>query len=371
MIRSSRVSSGRGIRRGCRTTKVRAKMEIDFSEKWKLLHGDAREMLLTLPSDSVDCCITSPPYYALRDYGYDGQIGLESTPEEFIEKLVSVFREVRRVLKPSGTCWINIADSYWGSGSRGFDFTKLFTENPTIQSKSRGTYDNTNMPQLNGHVGVYKGKDLIGIPWMLAFSLRADGWYLRQDIIWAKPNPMPESVTDRCTKSHEYIFLLSKSPKYFYDYEAIKTDANPAYASRYKYAFFGSEEKHGAGRPNGAINTEGLKVSDGKANKRSVWFVSASAGYTDHDGAHYATYNPELIEPCVLAGCPAGGVVIDPFNGTGTTGVVALKHGRKYIGIDMSKDYIDMSRRRLEQETAQYSIFDMDEREEKEIDCDV
>ena len=328
-------------------------------DRYQLFHGDACEVLSHLPSDSADCCVTSPPYYALRDYGYDGQIGLEDTPEAYIDRLVAVFREMRRVLKPEGTCWINIGDSYWGSGSRGFDFTESFTEKSKVQMDSKGTVNLSNLPQPKGNTGIYKNKDLIGIPWMLAFALRNDGWYLRQDIIWAKPNCMPESVTDRCTKSHEYIFMLTKSPKYYFDSNAIKTDAKPESVNRYKYEFFTAEGKHGAGRPNDVVNTAGMKKTDGKANKRDVWYVPASGGYTDDTGGHYATYSPKLIEPCILAGCKVGGVVIDPFNGTGTTGVVALKHGRKYIGIDMSKQYIDMATKRIDCETAQVNLMDI------------
>ena len=247
-------------------------MELD-----KVLNGDALEMLKTLPSNSIDCCVTSPPYYGLRDYGTgkwvggdpncphrrlskfsdktitghaqeelagnvgdaiykticplcgarreDKQIGLEEMPEQYIDKLVQVFREVKRVLKDDGTLWLNIGDSYWGSGSRGFDFTGKFKPGVSDIQGSDKKYDLSFVPQTKGDVDGYKNKDLIGIPWMLAFALRADGWYLRQDIIWHKPNPMPESVKDRCTKSHEYIFLLSKKPKYYFDYEAIQEDS--------------------------------------------------------------------------------------------------------------------------------------------------
>ena len=333
-------------------------IELDWTENWKLFNGDSLEVLKQLPDNILDCCVTSPPYYALRDYGYEGQIGLEQTPEEYISKLVAVFAEVKRVLKPSGTLWVNIGDSYWGSGSRGFNFANTFTEKSKIQTGSKGTINLSNVPALKGNVGSYKDKDLIGIPWMLAFALRADGWYLRQDIIWAKTNCMPESVTDRCTKSHEYIFLLTKSPKYFYDADAIKTDAAEETAQRYKYQFFDCEAKHGACRINDAINTAGVKEFNGKANKRDVWFVNASGGYTDEKSAHYATYPKKLIEPCILAGCPEGGVVLDPFNGTGTTGSVAIQWQRKYIGIDLSKDYIDMATRRLQKESDQFCFFD-------------
>lgn len=383
-----------------------------MDKRYNLIHGNAVDALKTLPDESVDCCVTSPPYYALRDYGtghweggdpncdhvanpkatkvqgnpvfnegrpsreethakgyyksvcpkcgavrVDEQIGLEQTPEEFIDRLVEVFHEVKRVLKPTGTLWVNIGDSYWGSGSRGFDFTNVFTEKSKVQMDSKGTIDLSELPKLKGNVGGYKDKDLIGIPWMLAFALRTDGWYLRQDIIWAKPNPMPESVTDRCTKSHEYIFLFSKSPRYYFDAESIKTDAAEETATRYKYSFFEHESKHGASRVNDAINTAGMKPYDGKANKRDVWFVTASGGYSDEDGGHYATYNPKLIEPCIIGGCPREGVVLDPFNGTGTTGVVALKSGRNYIGIDLNEKYIAMADRRLDRIDSQGDLF--------------
>lgn len=330
--------------------------ERDCDAGWRLIYGDAQNTLSQMESDSVDCCVTSPPYYALRDYGYDGQIGLEQTPEAYIEKLVAVFREVRRVLKPSGTCWVNIGDSYWGSGSRGFDFTNVFTEKSKIQQDSKGTVNLSSLPSLKGNCGGYKDKDLIGIPWMLAFALRTDGWYLRQDIIWAKTNCMPESVRDRCTKSHEYIFLLTKEPKYFYDADAIRTPVSDATLARVEYGWDCDTPSAGG------VHTEkmGARFSPPNgANKRDVWSVPASGGYTDDGGAHYATYNPKLIEPCILAGCPEGGIVIDPFNGTGTTGIVALRAGRRYIGIDMSKPYIEMATRRLEKETEQRSLFDL------------
>lgn len=329
-------------------------------DRYQLIHGDAEKVLSSMPSDSVDCCVTSPPYYALRDYGYDGQIGLEQTPEAYIDRLVAVFREMRRVLKPEGTCWINIGDSYWGSGSRGFDFTDSFTEKSKVQMDSKGTVNLSNLPQLKGNVGIYKNKDLIGIPWMLAFALRNDGWYLRQDIIWAKPNCMPESVTDRCTKSHEYIFLLTKSPKYFYDAKAVQEKAisDP---KRYEYPIMNgkSEQQVPNKRPNSGANTGGMKTWTGSRNRRDVWFIAASGGYTDDRGGHYATYSTKLIEPCILAGCPFGGIVLDMFNGTGTTGIAALKNGRKYIGIDMSKEYIEMAGRRINNETAQVSIMEI------------
>lgn len=377
-----------------------------MDKRYTLIQGNAADALRALPDDSVDCCVTSPPYYALRDYGtgrweggdtncsheaarvktrfdyaisekqqstagtdmkrykavcptcgavrVDEQIGLEQSPEEFIERLVEVFHEVKRVLKPTGTLWVNIGDSYWGSGSRGFDFTDVFTEKSKVQMNSKGTVDLSALPQLKGNVGVYKDKDLIGIPWMLAFALRADGWTLRQDIIWNKLSCMPESVTDRCTKSHEYIFLLSKSKKYYFDHKAIQEEMSTEPTVRDKAA-----EGYQADYPKGARFSEGARVygADGKRNKRDVWSVSNSAGYTDEDGAHYATYCEKLIEPCIYAGCPVGGMVLDPFNGTGTTGVVALKSGRNYIGIDLSEKYLAMSDRRLDRIDSQGDLF--------------
>ena len=285
----------------------------------------------------------------------DEQIGLEESPEEYIDRLVSVFREVRRVLKPTGTLWINIGDSYWGSGSRGFDFINTFTEKSKIQMDSKGTINLSNVPSLKGNAGDYKDKDLIGIPWMLAFALRADGWYLRQDIIWAKTNCMPESVNDRCTKSHEYIFLLTKRPKYYYNADAIRTPVAETTAKRVEYGWDSDTPS------SGGVHTErmGERFSPPNgANKRDVWNVPASGGYTDGTGAHYATYNPKLIEPCIYAGCPEDGIVLDPFNGTGTTGVVALESSRKYVGIDLNQKYIDMTTERLGKISAQYSLWE-------------
>ena len=294
--------------------------------KFEILQGDALEVLKTLPDESVNMCVTSPPYYALRDYGVEGQIGLENTPEAYIERLVAVFREVKRVLKDDGTLWVNIADSWWGSGSRGYDFTGKFTEKSEIQAGNKGTTDLQNVPKLVGATGGIKNKDMIGIPWMLAFALRDDGWYLRQDIIWHKPNPMPESVRDRCTKSHEYIFLLSKRPKYYFDADAIKEPAKGESEKRYKYAFnTGKKEQQGQGRIGGAKNTAGMKNLQYKGqtthtmherraesfadkqypvrNKRDVWSVTVK-GYS---GAHFATFPEKLIEPCILSCAKVGG----------------------------------------------------------------
>lgn len=309
-----------------------------------VIQGDCREVLKTLPDQSINCCVTSPPYYGLRDYGMSEQIGLEKTPEEFINELTDVFREVKRVLTDDGTLWLNIGDSYWGSGSSGYDFTGKLTEASKLQEGSKGTINLSRIPKRIGNVNGYKNKDLIGIPWMLAFALRNDGWYLRQDIIWHKPNPMPESVTDRCTKSHEYIFLLSKKPKYYFDHEAIQEEAKAEYEGRYKYEFMtGKQQEHF--RPDGAVNTMGIKEYTGMRNKRDVWSVTTKPCRE----AHFATFPEDLIEPCILAGCPIGGVVLDPFFGSGTTGRVAAKFNRHYLGIELNPEYIEISNRRTNQ----------------------
>ena len=281
-----------------------------------------------------------PPYYGLRDYGVDGQIGLEETPEEYVQKLVAVFREVRRTLKEDGTLWVNIGDSYWGSGSRGYDFTDKWTDASKVQSNSKGTENLSNIPKLVGTTDTgIKNKDLVGIPWMLAFALREDGWYLRQDIIWHKPNPMPESVRDRCTKSHEYIFLLSKSRRYYYNYKAIQ-EPTTTYDSNIRNRDIGKMNN-----TPGRSHMNGLKHNMYKVrNKRDVWSVPVRP----FKGAHFATFPEELIKPCVLAGSRENGIVLDPFFGSGTTGVVATKFNRGFIGIELNSDYISIAKQRLE-----------------------
>lgn len=318
----------------------------------KILQGNCLEVLKTLPEKSINCCVTSPPYYGLRDYGtgkwvggdancphrrlskfsektatghaqkdlvgnvgdaiyktvcplcgavrIDEQIGLEETPEEYIQKLVEVFREVKRVLKDDGTLWVNIGDSYNSAPTGSIHSDK--------QLSNAGSQAMTHTKKM---IESCKPKDLIGIPWMLAFALRNDGWYLRQDIIWHKPNPMPESVKDRCTKSHEYIFLLSKNQHYYFDYEAIQEDTVD-------------------------------ENSNDKRNKRDVWNISTKAVKE----AHFATFPEDLIEPCILAGCPKDGVVLDPFFDSGTTGRVAQKFGREYIGIELNQEYIEIAKKR-------------------------
>ena len=275
--------------------------------------GDALEYLKRMEPESVNTCVTSPPYYNLRDYGTSGQIGTENTPEEYIDKLAAVFQEVRRVLRPDGTLWVNIGDSYAAKSG----------------------------PQPSG----YKGKDLIGVPWMLAFALRRDGWYLRQDIVWQKPNAMPESVKDRCTKSHEYVFLLSKSARYYFDAAAIREKAAESSVARYKCAFYsGKKDLAGFGRKSSVHpNTPGMRVFTGYRNKRSVWSIS-TAGFR---GAHFAVFPEKLVEPCVLAGCPEGGTVLDPFAGSGTTGVVAKRLHRNFLGIEINAEYVSMAADRI------------------------
>jgi DNA modification methylase len=361
----------------------------------KILQGDALTRLREMPDASVQCAITSPPYWGLRDYGtgqwdggdagcdhrangerrqlphgdgrpadtdgyaqtrtllagvgatfkdicgkcgatrVDAQLGLEKTPDEYVAKMVAVFAEVRRVLRDDGSLWLNIGDSYNG-----------------YMANQRGTGLETERQQARKYIepgaGLrdhgLKNKDLVGIPWLLAFALRADGWYLRQDIIWAKPNPMPESVTDRCTKSHEYLFLLTKSARYYYDAEAIKEPASGGNANGDSRKL----AKQAVAATGGAISggtersTLGVSAKDFR-NKRSVWNV-APQGFK---GAHFAVYPPALIEPCILAGCPPGGVVLDPFTGSGTTGVVALHHQRDFLGIELNPDYIALAHKRI------------------------
>ena len=287
----------------------------------RILRGDCIDMLRTLPEVSVHCCVTSPPYFGLRDYGVDGQIGLEPTPDEFVAKLVDVFREVHRVLRDDGTLWLNLGDSY--AANRAYQVPSTKGGPKHSDSQSAGGKGSVVPDGL-------KPKDLIGIPWRVAFALQEAGWYLRQDIIWHKPNPMPESVRDRCTKSHEYIFLLSKGPKYYFDAKAIEEPA--------KWERWGDQtenKKHsGTAKHLGGKTLAELPIRD-KKNKRSVWTVTTKP----FKGAHFATFPPDLIEPCILAGCPEGGVVLDPFGGSGTTAGVALAHGRRAILCELNPEY--------------------------------
>lgn len=293
--------------------------------------GDCRETMRRWAADGVrvQTCVTSPPYFGLRDYGVDGQIGLEKTPDQYINAMVEVFRCVRNVLADDGTLWLNIGDSYANGGRKTRDGDDKLAQ----RSLSQRPADPDGI----------KPKDLIGIPWMLAFALRADGWYLRQDIIWHKPNPMPESVRDRCTKAHEYIFLLTKGPRYHYDAEAIKEPLAESSLPRLRQnvsAQVGTT-RH-VGKTNGNFKaTDNLET--GLRNRRSVWTVSTKP----YKGAHFATFPPALIEPCILAGSRTGDVVLDPFMGSGTTAAVALQHGRKYLGCELNPDYGPLQQERI------------------------
>jgi DNA modification methylase len=357
-----------------------------------LLQGDCLAVLKGLPNQSIQCCVTSPPYYGLRDYGtakweggdmncdhkkgepkwrsrdkstiayaesqghnleswgkicgkcgairIDDQIGLEETPEIYINKLVAVFSEVKRVLKDDGTLWVNMGDSYATNGTYIGDYKEKHPEHKDFHVKNSERYaDKRKGVRGNG----IKGKDLLGIPWMLAFALRADVWWLRSDIIWAKPNPMPESVTDRPTKSHEYIFLLAKSQHYYCDMEAIAEPISSSQKEVDRQYLNGTKDTVWATNKNysGGVGYN----SSGKRNKRDVWTVTTKP----YKGAHFATFPPDLIEPCILAGSKAGDTVLDPFNGSGTTGAVAIKHNRDYIGIELNPAYIKLTEERLKQ----------------------
>ena len=300
-----------------------------------ILTGDALEQLRKLPDESVQVCITSPPYYRLRMYGGGGglEIGLENTPDEYITSLVNVFREVRRVLRNDGTLWLNIGDSYV-AGTTG---NSVSTKSSTLQGgKATQIEAAKRLSKLN--LNGLKPKDMIGIPWMLAFALRADGWYLRQDIIWAKRNCMPESVKDRCTKSHEYMFLLSKSAKYYFDYKSIQ-EPTVTFDSHVR-----DRDNTKLNNTPGRTRMAGLKINQyTRRNKRDVWHVATVA----FKGAHFATFPETLVEPCILAGSKRGDVVLDPFSGAGTTGVVAKKQGREYIGIELNPEYVKLSEDRI------------------------
>lgn len=306
-----------------------------------IINRDALYALKEFPSESVHCAVTSPPYYALRDYGMDAQIGQEDTPEQYIERLVMVFHELKRVLRSDGTFWLNIADTYCGTGSKG---SCTDPKNP----KGRNGQSVSIARQTAG----CKQKDLIGIPWLLALALRRDGWYLRSSIIWQKDNPMPESVRDRPSRCHENIFLLTKSKKYYYDAAAIAEPIAPTTAARYrggrsaghKYA----EEVPGQGKVQGINRVRsGGYYEDAliptTRNKRDVWLINT----VPYKGAHFATFPPKLAETCILAGCPKGGIVLDPFFGSGTTGLAAKNLDRHYIGIELNYDYCVLARARI------------------------
>jgi DNA modification methylase len=351
--------------------------------------GDCCDLMREMPSDSVNCVVTSPPYWGLRDYGVAGQIGLETTPEEYVSKMVGVFREVRRVLRPDGVLWLNIGDCYaTGAGKagecpgggeqgtrwrgeanrirddkRGYRGERLANgrgDQPAIlRVKTRALRDGSHcgkhtaiaaigpMTQPNRMpISGLKPKDLVGIPWRIAFALQADGWWLRSDVIWSKPNPMPESVRDRPTKAHEYLFLLTKSQEYFYDDKAIREPMAKAGIERQRYnlnysqrAYIESGSPQTGGRRNPAPDNRSHR------NKRSVWTVATEP----YGGSHFATFPKKLVEPCILAGCPAGGVVLDPFGGSGTVGEVAEVLGRQWILLELNPAYAELARKRTSQ----------------------
>lgn len=307
--------------------------EISIGREHTILVGDCRERLAQLPPESLHCCVTSPPYFGLRDYGSAGQIGLEPQPDVYVQEIVEVFRLVHKTLQPDGTLWLNLGDSYandgkWG-GHTGGKHAKALHASPIGRNKR--------------YTGL-KPKDLIGIPWRVAFALQADGWYLRRDIIWHKPNPMPESVFDRCTSAHEYIFHFSKSPIYYYDAESVK---EPAVSTHKSGNGFKRSERLSYLDADGARGNDAQWTDvGGTRNRRSVWTVPAKP----FKGAHFATFPPALIEPCVLAGCPRGGTVLDPFGGAGTTGLVALQNHRRSISIEINPAYADMAAARIRAE---------------------
>jgi len=300
----------------------------------KIILGDCITGMKTLPDGCVHTCITSPPYFGLRDYsGGDSELGQEETVDGYVQNMVEVFREVRRILRDDGTLWLNLGDTY--AANRTYQ----------VRQSVQGEYC-TNDERYGGRGSKVpeglKPKDLIGIPWRVAFALQADGWYLRQDIIWHKPNPMPESVEDRCTKAHEYIFLLSKKPKYYYDYEAVKEPVAGSTVNRLSQKNLPNQ--NGSTRVPGKTNGNMKAVGNTETrNRRSVWTVTTK-GYK---GAHFAVYPEDLIVPCVLAGCPENGTVFDPFTGSGTTAVVALKNGRNYIGTELNPEYVKLAEERI------------------------
>jgi DNA modification methylase len=327
----------------------------------RIIPGDCIAGLRTLPDASVHCCVTSPPYWGLRDYGHAGQIGLESTPEAYVARMVEVFREVRRVLRDDGTCWVNLGDSYNNAGS---------SKNGTgLDGKQRGGatgadgecgYKKRDLRHALKGSGI-KHKDLCGIPWRVAFALQADGWWLRQDIIWHKPNPMPESVRDRCTKAHEYVFLLTKSERYFYDAEAIheksvdKESLNGRRPRKHHALAESDPTGFGATRLgflNGRSNQAGTTYPT--RNRRSVWTVTTKP----YSGAHFAVMPAALVEPCIKAGCPEGGTVLDPFAGSGTTLAVAAELGRNAIGCELNPAYIALAERRIKDARASVALFE-------------
>jgi len=296
----------------------------------KIYQGDALTVLRTFPDEAAHCVVTSPPYWGLRDYGVDNQLGLEPTPDEYVARLVDVFREVRRVLHKDGTVWLNLGDSYT-STTKGCGGP---SDKQVSNAGSRYRMSQRLIPDT-------KPKDLVGIPWRVAFALQADGWWLRSDIIWSKPNPMPESITDRPTKAHEYVFLLTKAGRYFYDADAVReAHGQSGWLKSHKTKTF-------SGDGNGELiqQHENLRMGEHPhgRNKRSVWTVTTKP-YAE---AHFATMPPDLVEPCVKAGCPLLGTVLDPFMGSGTVGAVAKSLDRDYVGIELNPEYIKLAEKRI------------------------
>ena len=306
----------------------------------KIYLEDCLEGMKRIDDGSVDCCVTSPPYYALRDYNVEGQIGLERSLDEYIDKLVDVFAEVRRVLKPTGSLWLNIGDCY----ATGTQAARQNSPNPGVGANNE--FAQNSVPRLGNPDGC-KTKDLIGVPWMLAFALRRSGWYLRQDIIWQKPNAMPESVRDRCVKSHEYIFLLSKAERYFIDYEALREPAvtgerpNETNKRNVQVEVPGHQKQFRGGNPN-----------DGKRTKRDVWSICVEPGYE----GHHATFPVSLPLQCIALGCPQDGIVLDPFMGSGTTAIAAHRAKRHYIGFELNPEYFDIAEKRIWEERRQTTL---------------
>ena len=308
-----------------------------------ILQGDVINRLKDIEDNTIQCVVTSPPYWGLRDYGEDNQLGLEETPEEYVENMVKVFREVNRVLKDDGTLWLNLGDTYVANkGNSKAGFNERYFGKKFKTDKQSDTYKNINITIKNPN----PPKNLVGIPWRVAFALQQDGWYLRQDIIWHKPNPMPESVTDRCTKSHEYIFLMSKSANYYYDAESIKEPSIE----------YGRDKRSDKGN----IRYEGKRTIDKqgkngqqsfvtineKRNKRSVWKINTKP----YKEAHFAVFPEKLPELCIKAGSKKGDIVLDPFFGSGTTGFVAQRLYRKWIGIELNPEYIKIANKRFVQQ---------------------
>jgi DNA modification methylase len=301
----------------------------------KILVGDVLNRLSELPEKSVQCVVTSPPYWGLRDYGHDNQIGLEQTPQEYVNQMVAVFREVNRVLSNDGVLWLNLGDSY-----------SSMRDSKASPDSLRGNSDGTAVsaasnrnPKALRAAGL-KHKDLVGIPWRVAFALQDDGWYLRQDVIWAKPNPMPESVKDRCTKSHEYIFMLTKNARYFFDNESIKEPAVTPIDTKAAQSF---KAIGGKARENYGTNEDNWKP-DGKRNKRDVWIIPTKP-FKD---AHFAVMPEALVEPCILSSSKEGDTVLDPFMGSGTVAVVANKHNRHAVGVELNPEYVEIASRRIQ-----------------------